>query len=44
METLNEDLALLSETKLLVGPHGAGLAAMMFLPMPAQVLEFRYME
>jgi hypothetical protein len=39
--TLRQDLATLSNARLLVGPHGAGLAAMVFLPPTGQVLEIR---
>eukprot|EP01012_Entosiphon_sulcatum_P008608 TRINITY_DN14723_c0_g1_i1.p1 TRINITY_DN14723_c0_g1~~TRINITY_DN14723_c0_g1_i1.p1 ORF type:complete len:480 (-),score=64.14 TRINITY_DN14723_c0_g1_i1:776-2215(-) len=40
-ETLQEDLQLLRRARLLLGPHGAGLAAMLFLPKDASVFEIR---
>eukprot|EP00996_Jenningsia_fusiforme_P003300 NODE_409_length_2287_cov_35.605898_g376_i0.p1 GENE.NODE_409_length_2287_cov_35.605898_g376_i0~~NODE_409_length_2287_cov_35.605898_g376_i0.p1 ORF type:complete len:537 (-),score=47.54 NODE_409_length_2287_cov_35.605898_g376_i0:539-2149(-) len=36
-----EDLKLLARGKVLLGPHGAGLAAMVFLPKDAGVIELR---
>jgi capsular polysaccharide biosynthesis protein len=39
--SLPEQLSLMSETKYLLGPHGAGLTNMLFMPTEGSVLEIR---